>query len=74
MKTYKLTLEEKSNQKIKRITPQLSCTLDNNSLEFINEMTLSMTQKKRKPCTVSQTMRRILQYCKSNQKELSDYL
>lgn len=74
MKKYNLILTEKCESKQTRISPQLSCTLDENNIQFINDLTIHYTNKHKKVFNVSQTVRCILKYCKQNESELKDFI
>jgi hypothetical protein len=57
-----------------RISPQLSCTLDERTLQFLKDMTIFFSAKKRKAFSYSQTLRVLLKYCKEFEHELQEYV
>jgi len=64
----------KKRTKQKRITPQLSCTIDEKSLNFLKDLTLFYCLKKKKVFNFSMTLRTILKYAKEMQHELESYV
>lgn len=64
----------RKNRKDKRIMPQLSATLDSKSMEFLKDMTLFYSMKKKKVFTYSKTLRIILKYARDMEHELQDYI
>ena len=69
-----LFIEEKEEdfKKPKRISPQLSCTLEEKDKLFLESMALHFSNKKKKVFTISETLRIILGYCKKNEYEVKN--
>ncbi len=64
--------KEEVKQKRKRISPQLSCTVTKKDLDWIKDMALFYSHKKRRLCTVSGAIRIIIKYCREMEHELQD--
>ncbi len=66
--------KDKLIRKQKRIKPQISCTIDQKSLDFLKDMTIFYSMKKKKVFNYSTTLTTILKFAKEMEHELQDYI